>query len=153
MDALTDALTYAFPRLLGCAFRVTSLADADYNCIAWAAGDTAEWWEPDVDRDYYWPPGIRREYTLEAYKGAYQTIGYKVCASPEREKGWEKVAIFTNAMGTPKHAARQLPTGQWTSKCGEWVDIEHSVLDAVSGNDYGQVACVMKRPVKRIHLD
>ena len=149
MDSLTDV----FPGLLTSGYRVTSPEDPDYNCIAWAAGETTLWWEPDVNGDYYWPQGVLRDYTLDAYKAAYEILGYSVCDSLELEKGWEKVAIFMDAVGKPTHAARQLPTGQWTSKCGSWVDIEHSVPDALSGSEYGQVACFMKRPVKQIHLD
>jgi len=33
-----------FPRLTAARYRVTSPATTDYNCVAWAAGDTEHWW-------------------------------------------------------------------------------------------------------------
>jgi hypothetical protein len=44
------------------------------------------------------------------------------------------------------HAARQLPGGRWTSKLGNREDIEHD-LNAVSGEAYGTVVMVLKRPI------
>ena len=41
----------AFPRLTTSNYRVTSPANGDYNCIAWSAGDTEHWWQPNV----FWP--------------------------------------------------------------------------------------------------
>jgi hypothetical protein len=46
----------------------------------------------------------------------------------------------------PKHAARQLPSGRWTSKLGPMEDIEHALHD-LTGMAYGSVVLVMKRPV------
>jgi hypothetical protein len=43
------------------------------------------------------------------------------------------------------HAARQLPDGQWTSKLGKYVDIEHSAPEDVAGGVYGEVMQFMKR--------
>jgi hypothetical protein len=37
-----------FPGLQGTAYRVTSPADRGYNCIAWAAGVTDDWWWPPL---------------------------------------------------------------------------------------------------------
>jgi hypothetical protein len=43
------------------------------------------------------------------------------------------------------HVARQLYTGAWTSKIGEWEDIEHLTLEAVSGGLYGEPAIIMRK--------
>ena len=48
------------------------------------------------------------------------------------EPGFEKVALFVNASGVPTHAVRLLLIGLWTSKLGEWEDIEHE-LHALAG--------------------
>ena len=53
--------------------------------------------------------------------------------------------------GVPSHAARQLPSGHWTSKLGKAEDIRHSTLEAVEsdpnlGLGYGKVAVILKRP-------
>src|SRR5205807_2520447 len=116
-----------FPALLGRVYQVTSPPEKKYNCIAWAVGDTAQWWWPAESsplRDIYWPSGVPREETLEAFRQAFATLGYVVCDDERLEEGYEKVALFAS-FGVPKHAARQLPSGRWTSKLGEREDIEH----------------------------
>jgi hypothetical protein len=45
-----------------------------------------------------------------------------------------------------KHAARQLPTGRWTSKLGKAVDIEHDTPEGVTGPVYGAVVKFLRRP-------
>jgi hypothetical protein len=74
---------------------------------------------------------------------AYRTIGYRKCENGDLESGFKKIAVFVDAAGVPKHAARQLANGKWTSKCGDNVDIEHE-LDAVGGGTYGEVSLFMK---------
>ena len=39
-------LTRAFPNLAGAGFAVVAQPSEQYNCIAYAAGDTGRWWEP-----------------------------------------------------------------------------------------------------------
>jgi hypothetical protein len=53
------------------------------------------------------------------------------------ESQYEKVALFAKD-GRVTHAARQLPSGRWTSKLGSDVDIEHE-LYAIEGEVYGTV--------------
>jgi hypothetical protein len=65
----------------------------------------------------------------------------------ELESGFEKIALFASD-GVPKHAARQLESGRWTSKLGTREDIEHALHD-LEGAIYGSVALVMKRPLPR----
>lgn len=128
------------------AFQVTSPATRDYNCIAWAANDTSRWWWPDPDNDaVYWPPGVAMEETVDAFVAAFATTGYVACSNEDVEPGFEKVALFAKG-GLPKHAARQLPNGRWTSKLGPREDIEHD-LHAVSGGLYGAVVLFLKRPL------
>lgn len=134
-----------FPALAGNAYRITSPSTAGYNCIAWAAGDDSSWWEPDPFGLYAWPVSAAREYTLDAYVNAYASLGYVKCEDGRAEPGAEKVAIFVDATGRPTHAARQLPTGKWTSKLGQREDIEHDQLAGVAGAQYGTVAQYLKR--------
>lgn len=71
-------------------------------------------------------------------------MGYsRRCTSPHLERGVEKVAIFVNSAGLPKHAARQLESGMWANKCGDYEDIECFRLEAVS--KYGDPVKFMKR--------
>jgi hypothetical protein len=137
-----------FPGLRTSPFEVTSPATRDYNCIAWAAGDTAHWWWPDLDPDddaVFWPPDIPLEETLDAFVAAFATLGYAPCSGEEPDPGFERVALFASA-GVPTHAARQLPSGRWTGKLGIREDIEHDLL-AVSGEVYGTAVLFLKRPI------
>ncbi|MGK7876268.1 MAG: hypothetical protein AB4426_24125 [Xenococcaceae cyanobacterium] len=137
----------AYPNLPLTGYEITSPDTIDYNCIAWAAGDQESWWWPDKNEQDYWPPGIKREETLPAFIDAFQTIGYELCESESLEEEFEKVAIYIDENSKPKHAARQLPNGKWTSKLGNWEDIEHESLDGLVGEYYGTVAQIMKRPM------
>lgn len=144
---ITDAeLAEAFPALQN--YTVTSAPTPRYNCIAWAAGDHRRWWwPPDSDTpEAYWPPGVRRDCTLEAFIAAYRTVGFTPCASGEHEPGYVKVAIYVNADGRPEHAARQVETGKWTSKLGQEMDIEHELLE-LEGPAYGRVGQFLRKPI------
>lgn len=44
------------------------------------------------------------------------------------------------------HAARQQPSGVWTSKLGQMEDIEHNMLEALRGDVYGRVGLILRRP-------
>ena len=140
-----------FPRLRGADYKVTSPAQADYNCIAWAAGDDSRWWEPDSLSQYYWPEGVPRQYTVMAYREAFEALGFEVCQDANLEPETEKVALFAGRDGSPTHAARQLEDGTWTSKLGQLEDIQHQQLDHVSGGDYGEPVLVLKRHKSRQH--
>jgi hypothetical protein len=131
---LTD-WSKTFPGLHIFGYRLTSLPTPNYNCIAWAAGDDKNWWEPDPFNYCYWPDGAPREYSVDAYISAYRTLGYQICDGPAREDGIEKIAIYL-LHKMPQHAARQLDNGRWTSKLGEGDDIEHE-LDGLNGANYG----------------
>jgi hypothetical protein len=130
---------------------VTSPLSPRYNCIAWAAGSTTQWWWP-VGK-YYWPPDAPREETVEAFIRAYGTIGYIECEDGLLEPSFEKIAIYAvQEMGgalTPTHAAKQLSDGRWTSKLGVFEDIEHATLENVNCKTYGEAVAYLKRPLLR----
>lgn len=134
-----------FPDLARTGYRLTSSPSAIYNCIAWAAGRSDDWWWPDPDGFDYWPPDAPREATLAAFELVLGMLGYSPCADAELEPNWEKVAIFALS-GCPTHAARQLPSGRWTSKLGPDDDIEHE-LHGLTGPCYGTVALILRRPL------
>lgn len=145
MDSAGERIEKAFPGLRGKVWQFTSAAALRYNCLAWAAGDTAQWWWPcEPTEDYYWPAGVERAETLTAFVAAYALLGYAPCSTPELEPGYEKVAFFAAPDGIPTHASRQLPSGRWTSKLGEGEDIEHDLQD-ISGAIYGTVVQLMRR--------
>jgi hypothetical protein len=137
-----------FPKLQSKTYRITSPRSWNYNCVAWAAGDAAtRWWPSEDDRDQ-WPVNAPRVESLDAFRAAFATLGYRAANAADYVQGTEKVAIFANAEGVPLHMARQLPNGRWTSKLGALEDIEHDLHD-LEGDEYGQVVLVMERPFPR----
>lgn len=122
----------------------------DYNCIAFALGVTNKPWWPDkrYPDTYDWPPHLPRQdllqETLDNFIKAFETKRYRVCTNGKLKKGIEKVAIYT-VSGVPKHAARQLESGIWTSKCGDYEDIKHFTLFSTEGKNYGKVSVFMQR--------
>jgi hypothetical protein len=142
---MVNPIEAVFPGLAKGDYRITSPANSDYNCVAWAAGDIDKWWWPGPDEEReFWPLGIRREMTVNAFQAAFALLGYETCASEEMETGFEKVALFADGFGKPKHAARQVRTGCWTSKLGRMEDIEHGLRD-LEGAVYGSVVLILKR--------
>jgi len=144
---LVGALQASFPNLTTENSRPTSPYDEGYNCIAWAAEDTEYWWWPDAMRQHYWPPNVPREETIEAFIIAYGLQGYVQRSDATLELGKQKISIYADRNGTPKHAARQLNDGWWASKLGQHIDIEHDVA-ALDGPTYGTVAVILARPTK-----
>jgi len=140
---------HELPNLTDANCAITSPKKRGYNCIAWAAGnDTRNWW-PDPVGIGYWPQGVPREVTFNAFLAAYRTLGYEVCADASLEEGREKIAIYgqLNADGLlePTHAALQLESGQWTSKLGNFEDIRHTDVGSVEGPLYGTAMFYMSR--------
>ena len=131
-----------FPNLRQVRFSLESNPTDHYNCIAWAAGETHRRWWPF---NAYWPDGVDRELTLESFVAAFATLEYQPCEDSALEPDYEKVAIYVKA-GSPKHMARQLDNGQWTSKLGSEDDIYHATVAGVEGYNYGMVLQFLKRP-------
>lgn len=136
-----------FPRLNRRNYEIKSPGTPAYNCIAWAADSTDRPWWP-LRPNWHWPAGVVSQETLDAFISAFATLGYEPCDSPALERGREKIAIYADGR-RPKHAARQLPSGVWTSKLGEAEDIEHAALDLLEGASYGRVTAILCRPRPR----
>jgi hypothetical protein len=124
-------------------------APGAYNCIAWAANDSRQWWWPDSDS--YWPAWSERKLNIGSFVKAFHRLGYRICGHSRVEFAFEKVALYT-LNDEPKHMARQLRDGTWTSKCGGLEDINHFTLDAVESYgphpefaEYGAPELYMKR--------
>ncbi|HUB06289.1 MAG TPA: hypothetical protein VMB50_04780 [Myxococcales bacterium] len=152
MDPVLDKeipnLDAEFPNLRASNAKRTSEPTPQYNCIAWAAGDTKRKWWPGVGKEAFWPHGVSGKAKVESFIAAYRTKGYSVCADGSFEAGFEKIAIYAD--GTePRHAARQVPDRQkWTSKLGNSPDIEHDLAD-VEGPLYGRPRIFMRRRLPR----
>jgi hypothetical protein len=136
--------TANFPRLNPTNHRITSPATGVYNCLAWAAGEDHQWWEPGK----YWPcPLLGNNFKVDDVIAALRTVGYDPCPDGFPEVGYERVAIFADGWDDPTHAARQLPDGRWTSKLGPDEDIEHDTAADVAGGLYGDVVQFMRRAI------
>lgn len=133
-----------FPNLNATNHKITSPVDAGYNCIAWAAEDNTRWWWPDSQ--VYWPPGVPRQVTIEAFILAYETIGYKVCDSSSPEDGYDKIMIYC-LNDKPTHAAKLIDETSWTSKLGQGNDISHK-QNSLNGPVYGTPHTFMRRKAK-----
>ena len=130
-----------FPGLKNTDYAIISPRTPKYNCIAWAVGDTTRFWWPRDEA--YWPPTVPKEATIDALVQAFETLGYAHCNTADKENGIEKVAIYAKGQ-EPKHAARQLKSGMWTSKLGNEEDIVHT-LDGLAGEMYGDVVRLLMR--------
>ena len=147
MGSLTNSLKLHYPNITEKNYKHTSPSTNLYNCIAWAAIVDDKWWEPDPYYNYYWPQGVKREYTIEAYMDAYRTEQFEECESSKYEKDFEKIAIYIDSRTKePLHAARLLENGHWTSKLGQSIDISHTKLSVLEGPKYGVASKFMKRP-------
>jgi hypothetical protein len=73
-----------------------------------------------------------------------------VCDAAEQEPGYEKITIYVKD-STPAHVARQLPSGEWTSKLGGGHDIRHEQLSGLEGDEYGEAVAHLKRRIEGIH--
>ena len=141
----SDPILDCFPKLRTCAWKKTSPETIFYNCISWAVNDPRRrWWEPIPS--FYWPSEAPRERTIYAYQRAFESCGFSVCSNSGLELGFEKLALYALS-GEPQHAARQLPTGMWTSKLGTLEDISHETLEALEGEEYGTVVLIMRRAI------
>jgi len=142
---MTSGIAQFFPQLDQDLFRITSPPDPRYNCIAWALGNTDAWWWPGDPERTCWPEGVPRVATLEAFRLAFVQWGFEVCSDEKQEEGFDKIAMYADQQGIPKHAARQVNRARWSSKLGRQEDIEHGLRD-LEGALYGSLAMVLKRP-------
>ena len=135
-----------FPLLDDNNHRPTSPITSEYNCIAWAAGEDDRWSWPGPADVTFWPAGVPRASTRDAFISAFETLGYSKCESGEVEQGVDKVVLYLDSASVPTHMARQLADGTWTSKLGQSIDINHFTLEAISGPAYGQAKVFLSRP-------
>ena len=127
-------------------FEITSERSRNYNCFAWALGDSSQRFDPTNRR--YWPANIPLEHTVAAVMELFRTVGYESCDDGALESEYEKVAIYARD-DRPQHAARQLANGRWTSKLGDFEDIEHATPEELEGDgryEYGRIVAFMRRP-------
>jgi hypothetical protein len=136
------------PSLQGSSYEPQSNRNPGYNCFAWAIRDSDHVVAPPGTASWArWSDKVPTWETLATYIQFYECEGgFERCVDGSLEQGYEKIALFTSENGDPLHAARQLPSGRWTSKLGKGIDVEHD-LDTIDGQELvGSLAVFMKRP-------
>ena len=146
-SSLREAIVDIFPRLGGERFAVIGPVSRVYNCVAYAAGDSTQWWG-NFEGDY-WPPRLERSHQTASLIELFESLGYERCAGAELEGGFRKVALYEYS-GEWKHVAVQTPEGRWRSKLGEGPVIEHHSPESLSGEKYGSPTVFMRRPLQPI---
>jgi hypothetical protein len=132
------------PRLADRGFTITSHATRDYNCVAWSLeNDTQNWWPIDIG-GYFWPTDAT-EPSMSDFEQVYADLGYARCKHTNHEDGTDQVAIYIDPSGIPRHAARRLDNGSWTSKLGDFEDIEHADVNGVCCDTYGETVIIFCR--------
>jgi hypothetical protein len=133
------------PRLADKGFEITSQATRDYNCVAWSVEETTQFWWPVDVGGYFWPTDAT-EPLLPDFEQVYADLGYGRCVHLNHECGADQVAIYLTSSGTPTHASRRLENGNWTSKLGDFEDIEHNDVNGVCCDTYGETVIILCRP-------
>jgi len=127
-----------FPNLKkGENFTFTSLQTEDYNCVAWACDVDDEWIQFYEER--------KLVINVDRYIQHFSNLGYTITENRALVAGVQKIAIYKDNEGNFKHVAKQLPSGKWTSKLGDWEDIEHDSPEALLGRSYGTQLIFMEK--------
>ena len=143
------------PNLVQDDYSIQSDATEDYNCIAFAVDDDQHWWAPfdprwdimDPIPNRFWPFNTPMRLTKDKVIEALATRGFAECESGVPEPGYEKVAIYAEeGSGEFTHVAKQLETGVWASKLGDWEDIHHRTVHGLEDDRYGRVIRYLRRP-------
>jgi len=70
----------------------------------------------------------------ERYIFHFLELGFDEALNDSYEEGVTKIAIFINTSRNHfMHVSRQLTTGKWASKLGDWEDIEHDIPEDLLG--------------------
>lgn len=141
MRRLIDA---QFPALAAAGYEIVGEPSYEYNCIAYAAGETHRWWSHEETFRCYWPEPASRTPLIASLVEVFAALGYEPVTDDSVETGYVKVALYQNN-GQWTHAGRQMPNGHWRSKLGAGPLIEHYTLQSLAGELYGAVHCVMRR--------
>lgn len=137
-------LTRIFPNLWGGGYAVIGPPSDQYNCIAYAAGDTSQHWEDD-NPNSYWHPDAKRGTTTADLAVLFRKLGFKKCGGPRLEPKYQKVALYGKQV-LWTHAALQTSNGRWRSKLGKEGElIEHGTPDDLIGDEYGRPYMYMQK--------
>lgn len=140
-----NKIVKAFPNLNNEDFKIVEPDTGQFNCIAFAAGDSNKWWWPDGIN--YWPDWAPLENSIESLQKAFAGLGFERCENADIEDGFQKIALY-ETVGVMKHAAVLMPNGHWRSKMGQGPVIEHNSPDSLANGIYGCPTVFMKRAIE-----
>jgi hypothetical protein len=138
-----------YPNLRTGNYHKTSEETNIYNCVAWVFNIKTEPIDLSVDENGD-PMPVPQYLMPQVYIEYFEQRGFTKCDTPDLEAGIEKIALYVHTSGTFEHVALQLENGNWSSKVGEYEDIEHYNLEAIEKPDYMGIASIfMKRERKK----
>lgn len=148
-----EQLARIFPKLQPGTYELKSHATPRYNCVAFANDDERHWWEAGVfGGKFFWPPEIRQDGTLQAWRQLFISQGYVPTTNRNIEPGFEKVAIYVSLEDFSTTHVAKSDGRVWKSKLGKGQDIHHQSLDVLEGDqrdEYGIVDLILKRPISQ----
>jgi hypothetical protein len=115
-----------------------------YNCVAYVLGEYDKIYS-SYEEEGIWIDGLEKTHTPKNYADFFKKIkGFEICKNADFDDKYEKIAIY-GLEDEFLHVAIQLQNGKWSSKIGEYEDIEHNSLKAVGGGRYGYPIIFMQR--------
>jgi hypothetical protein len=144
-----DDIEGLFPTLEGGkGYEKTSDESEDYNCFAWAAGYNDRRLDPTEAFNPHWPADITKSPEISSFEKLFRHFGFEPCDDATVEPGVVKIALYEDKKsGEAMHAARQLESGKWTSKIGDFDDISHDTLESLEGF-YGTLVMFMRKKTR-----
>ena len=121
-------------------FEYTSNQTDDYNCVAWANEKDDDF----ITIPYYNSNDCFND-MLEGYINYFISFGFERTEYFEKDNKYTIIALYTKDENQFMHVARLLENGKWTSKIGNWEDIEHTTLNSLSGGAYGEPTVFMRK--------
>jgi hypothetical protein len=134
-----------FPGLVGVNY---GLSDENFNvnCLAYAMGDSSNWWEPPNGQGQYWPDGFDEDTSVKTIEKILKLHGY----TEEIEIGTmpteDAIAIYGDGKEWMHFA--KFSNGTWSSKLGDGHDVDGHSLEHLVGHIYGGVCKILSRPEK-----
>lgn len=144
-----EEISTKWPNLkIGDNFSYTSLKRRGFNCVAYALEFENKDWDMLVFAKIYNLDKTQLDHSANGYAKIFsEKFGFEKCDNPNLEEGFKKIALYENNEGDFTHIARQMESGKWTSKMGNYEDIEHYDLIGISGNFYGKPSMYMRKVI------
>lgn len=147
-----------FPNLDNGMVDISSFSDPTYNCVGWVLFENngnppQKLWPSDCE-GYHWPEDLPKIDTVDNFLEFFQRKGYSLCLTKIVEDHLDKIALYSVA-NRVKHVAKQLKSGVWTSKIGDYETIEHENLEMLEYDpdqefpqSWGRVSHILSCPKK-----